>query len=82
MRLRRRDQPGFLVSWRFSGVPPCTPEAWELPGLLRRANDRRGLLYVPEGEPLLGGGPRGRSGEFRRAICLGGSGTSWDRSRR
>ena len=82
MRLRRRDRPGFLVSWRCSGVPPCTPEAWGLPGPLCGANGRRGLLYVPEGEPLPGGGPCGRSGEFRRAACLGGSGTSWDRGRR
>ena len=81
MRLRQRDQPGFLVSWRCSGVPPCGPEAWGLPGLLRGANGRRGLLYVPEGEPIPGGGPRGRSGEFRRAACLGGSRMSWDRGR-
>ena len=81
MRLRRGDQPGFLVSWRCSGVPPCIPEAWGLPGLLHGANSRRGLLYVREGEPIPGGGPRGRSGEFQRAACLGGSGTSWDRGR-
>ena len=80
-RLRRRDRSGRLVSWRCSGVSPCTLEAWGLPGLLRGANGRRGLLYVPEGEPLPGGGPRGCSGEFRRAACLGGSGTSWDRGR-
>ena len=61
MRLRRRDRPGFLVSWRCSGLPPCIPEAWGLPGPLCRANGRRGLLYVPEGEPIPGGGPRGRS---------------------
>ena len=79
VRLRRRDRPGFPVSWRCSGVPLCTPEARGLPGLLRGANGRRGLLYVPEGEPLPGGGPCGRSGEFRRAACLGGSGTFWDR---
>ena len=82
VRLRQRDQPGFLVSWRCSGVPPCTPEARGLPGLLREASGRMGLLYVPEGEPLPGGGPCWRSGEFRRAACLGGSGTSWDRGRR
>ena len=82
VRLRRRDRPGCLVSWRCSGVSPCTLEAWGLPGLLRGANGRRGLLYVPEGEPLPGGGPPGCSGEFRRAACLGGSGTSWDRGRR
>ena len=78
-RLRRQDRSGRLVSWRCSGVSPCTLEACGLPGLLRGANGRRGLLYVPEGEPLPGGGPRGCSGEFRRAACLGGSGTSWDR---
>ena len=82
MRLPRRDWPGFLVSWRCSGVPPCIVEASGLPGLLRGANCRRGLLYVPEGEPIPGGGPRGRSGEFRRAACLGCPGTSWDRGRR
>ena len=82
MRLRRRDRPGLLVSWRCSGVPPCIPKAWGLPGPLRGANGCRGLLYVPEGEPILGGGPRGRSGELRRAACLGGSKTSWDRSLR
>ena len=49
VRLRRRDRPGCLVSWRCSGVSPCTLEAWGLPGLLRGANGRRGLLYVPEG---------------------------------
>ena len=77
--LRRRDRPGFLVSWRCSGVPPCTPEAWELPEAPPRGERSEGLLYVPEGEPIGGGGPRGGSGEFRRAACLGGSGTSWDR---
>ena len=81
MRLRRRDQPGCLVSWRCSDVSPCTLEAWGLPGLLRGANGRRGLLYVPEGELLPGGGPRGCSDEFRCAACLGGSGTCWDRGR-
>ena len=62
--LQRPDPPGFLVSWRCSRVPPCTPEALELPGLLRGANGRRGLLYVPEGEPIPGGGPRGRFRKF------------------
>ena len=71
VRLRRRDRPGCLVSWRCSGVSPCTLEAWGLPGLLRGANGRRGLLYVPKGEPLPGGGPRGWSGEFRRAPVWG-----------
>ena len=82
MRLWRRDRPGFLVSWRGFRVPPCTPEAWGLPRLLRGANGRRGLLYVPEWEPLPGVGPRGCSGESQRAACLGGSGTSWDHCRR
>ena len=82
MRLQGRDRPGFLVSWRCCSVLPCIPEAWGLPGLLCGANGCRGLLYVPEGEPIPGGGPRGRSGEFRRAACLRGSGTSWDRGRR
>ena len=59
VRLPRRDRPGCLVSWRCSGVSPCTLEAWGLPGLLRGANSRRGLRYVPEGESLPGGGPRG-----------------------
>ena len=82
VRLRRRDRPGCLVSWRCSGVLPCTLEAWGLPVFLRGENGRRGLLYVPEGEPLPGGGPRGCSCEFQRAACLGGSGTPWDRGRR
>ena len=82
VQLRRRDRPEFLVSWRCSGVPPCIPEAWGLPGPLLGANGRRGLLYVPQGEHIPVGGPRGRSGELRRAACLGGSWTSWDRGRR
>ena len=77
MRLRRRELLGFPVSWGCSGVPPCIPEVLGLPGTPRGANGRRGLLYVPEGEPILG-----RSGELRRAACLGGSGASWDRGRR
>ena len=82
VRLRRRDRPGCLIFWRCSGVLPCTLEAWGLHGLLCGTNGRKGLLYVPEGEPLPGGGPRGCSCEFRRAACLGGSRTSWDRGRR
>ena len=82
MRLRRRDRPGFLVSWRPSDMQPCIPEASGLPGPLRGANGRRGLLYVPEGEPIPGGGPRGCSGELRCAACLGGSGTFSDLGRR
>ena len=82
VQLRRRDWPGCLVSWRCSGVSPCTLEASGLPGLFCGANGRRGLLYVPEGEPLPGGGPRGCSDESRRAACLGGFGRSWDRGRR
>ena len=79
MQLRQRDRPMFLVSWRCFGVLPCIPEAWGRPGPLRGANGRRGNLYVPEGQPILDDGPRGRSRELRRAACLRGSGTSWDR---
>ena len=76
VRLRRRDRPGCLVSWRCSGMSPCTLEAFGLPGLLRGANGRRALLYVPEGERLPRCGPPGCSSEYQRAACLGGSGTS------
>ena len=81
MRLWRWERLAFLVYWRCSGVLPCIPEVSGLPGPLCGANLRGGLLYVPEGEPIQGGGPRLRSGELWRAAFLGGSETSWDRGR-
>ena len=82
MRLRCRDRPGYLVCWCRSGVPPCTPGVGGPPQSLRGANGQRGLLYVPEGKSTPAGGPWLRPGELWRAVCLGGSGTSWDRGRR
>ena len=70
VRLRRRDSPGFLVSWRCSGVPPCTPEAWGLPGAPPRGERSQGAaVYARGATPPGWWTPQA----FWRAACLRGS---------
>ena len=82
VRLRRRDRPGFSFLGAALACRLAPSRRGDCPGSSVGRTAARGLLYVPEGEPPPGGGPRGCSGEFRRAACLGGPGTSWDRGRR
>ena len=64
VRLRRRDRPGFLVSWRCSGVLPCIPEARGVPGHLCGANGRRGFCICQMGNPSRVVAPTGVPGSY------------------